>query len=93
MMMMLTMILIIMMVIMNILLVYGIDAPREIYICESSDPNFIGTYKESSELVDGAPIYTNAKVVAITAITTIVIIITTIIIITRNVYYYHYYYH
>jgi hypothetical protein len=38
------------------------NSKREIYVCESSDPNLIGIYKESSELVDGAPIYTNSKV-------------------------------
>ena len=49
----------------SIIFINGIDSSdgkREIYVCESSDPNLIGIYKESSELVDGAPIYTNNKV-------------------------------
>jgi hypothetical protein len=72
-----TILLLLSVIMMNALLIHSLDSPREIYVCEAGDVNFVGTYKESTELVDGAPIYTNSKVCFNMSITTITIITTT----------------
>ena len=36
-------------------------AVEEIYVCESGEPAFLGTYTQSKARNDGAPVYNNAN--------------------------------
>lgn len=35
------------------------DETRQLHICESEDPLFLGSYSVGADKMDGAPIYTN----------------------------------
>ena len=46
-----------------LILVWGTlcAADETINVCESADPEYLGTYKKSSTNIDGVPIYVNAQ--------------------------------
>jgi hypothetical protein len=35
------------------------DTSRQLHVCESEDPAFLGSYSEGADKMDGAPIYSN----------------------------------